>query len=145
MSELPFESQKRDILVKKESTGKFGILPTERKTEDIVENNLKLEIKDKKIASQITELVMLRFKPKIVEISGVLSLSTYENNGVEIIKSALKKASAETDIKYLGGGKYKVTATANDYKEAEPKLKKAAEVAVAYVTEHNGTGEFVRK
>ena len=117
--------------------------------EDAVASNLdltKLGL-DKKITKQLTELVVQRFKPKIIEISGVLKLSTYESNGLEIVQKALAEAEKVDgiSIKYLGGGKYKVMVTANEYKEAEPKLKKAAEQAIKYVDSHNGTGEFKRK
>lgn len=102
---------------------------------------------DKKIATQLNELIVQRFKPKVIEISGVLKLSTYESNGLEIIQNALAEAEKvdSISIRYLGGGKYKVTVTANEYKEAEPKLKKAAEEAITYVQNHNGMGEFRRK
>jgi len=102
---------------------------------------------DKKILPQIEELVMQRFKPKIVEISGVLKLSTYDSEGVEIVKKALTAAEKTEGvaITYLGGGKYKVSAKANEYKEAEPKLKEASEKAIVYVTEQKGSGEFKRK
>jgi len=115
--------------------------------EDAVAGELDLnKVLDKKIAPQIIELVNQRFKPQKIEISGVLELSTYEGNGIEIIKAALTSASEVEDVKiiYLGGGKYKVSVEDYNYKDAEPKLKKAVDKAITYMENHNGTGSFTR-
>ena len=115
--------------------------------EDVVAGSLDLnKILDKKVAPGIIELVMQRFKPQKIEISGVLELSTYEGNGLEIVKSALSKAEKVKDvlIRYLGGGKYKVSVEDFEYKDAEPKLKEATDVAIDYLLEHKGTGKFTR-
>jgi translation initiation factor 2 subunit 1 len=116
--------------------------------EDIVEGNLKLANSgvDAKIAKQIEELANQRFKPQSVEIGGVLSLSSYESNGLETVKSALKLAqkSPSVKVRYLGGGKYGITVSALDYKEAEPILKEAVDSTLDYILEHKGEGEFKR-
>ncbi len=115
--------------------------------EDVVAGEFDLsKILDKKLADPINELVMQRFKPQKVEISGVLKLSTYEGNGVEIVKKALTEAAKTKDaeIRYLGGGKYKVSVEDFEYKDAEPKLKQATESAINHMTKHNGVGEFTR-
>ncbi len=108
--------------------------------------DLKKIIKDQKIAQQITELVNQRFKPQKIEISGTLELSTYDGNGLEIVKSALNKAKQINDVSiiYLGGGKYKISVKDFEYKDAEPKLKKAVEAALSFIKEHNGKGSFTR-
>ena len=115
--------------------------------EDVIAGNLKLSsVVDEKIASQLENLINQRFKPQTVEISGVLSLSTYDSNGIEIVREALIEAEqvSGAEIKYLGGGKYSIIVKAPDYKEAEPKLKKATEIALAKI-EKKGFGEFKRK
>ncbi|MEM3374429.1 MAG: S1 RNA-binding domain-containing protein [Candidatus Woesearchaeota archaeon] len=101
--------------------------------EDIVVGNLKLkELKlkiDEKVLNEIEELVNLRFKPQHIEIKGVITLTSYESNGVEIIKEALLEAEKTgCEIKYLGGGKYEISVKSTDYKEAETTLKKATEI-----------------
>lgn len=111
--------------------------------EDIVAGNFKLEI-DKKISKQIEDLVNQRFKPKFIEIKGILTLTSYESNGIDIIKDALLEAEKEgTKIKYLGGGKYEISVIGTDYKEAEPKLKKATEIISEKMKK--GFYEFKRK
>ena len=117
--------------------------------EDIVESVLDLKTLgiDEKIASEITELVIQRFKPKIIEITGTLTLATYAPNGVEIIKQALELTAKYegVEVSYLGGGKYRVVVSAPEYKEAEPKLKEATDVAIEHLKKHDGVGIFKRK
>jgi translation initiation factor 2 subunit 1 len=116
--------------------------------EDIVAGNLKLESigMDPKIAVQIEELVNQRFKPQSIEISGVLSLTSYDGNGLEIVKETLEEAQKTegVEIRYLGGGKYSLSVKGTDYKEAEPVLKEASESALEYIKKHKGIGEFKR-
>ena len=115
--------------------------------EDAVADLLDLNnIFDKKYASQIKELVDQRFKPRIVEVTGVLELSSYEGNGLEIVQKCLDKVvSDRVDIKYLGGGKYKVTIEAPEYKEAEKLLKEAIDSATDFMDKNKGTIKFNRK
>src|SRR3989344_3995833 len=92
--------------------------------DDVLNGNLDLTTIgiDAKIAAQLTELVNQRFKPKFVELHGNLILSTYESDGLELIKSSLMEAEKlpGVTIKYLGGGRYLIAVKATDYKEAEP-------------------------
>jgi translation initiation factor 2 subunit 1 len=117
--------------------------------EDVVSGSLNLVEAgiDKKIASEIEELANQRFKPQSVEIHGVLSLTSYESNGLETVKTALVQAknASGAEIRYLGGGKYKISVTAMDYKEAEPKLKIAVDTAIEIMEKSKGIGEFTRK
>jgi translation initiation factor 2 subunit 1 len=117
--------------------------------EDFVAGNIdfsKIKL-DKKMQEQLKEIVMQRFKPKLVELNGTLKLSTYDSNGVEIVKTALKEAQSTKGmtIKYLGGGKYRLTVTANDYKEGEPLLKEGSEKAIAYMKQYHGIGDFSKE
>jgi translation initiation factor 2 subunit 1 len=117
--------------------------------EDVVAKEcdlLKIVKADKKVLDQVIDLVNVRFKPQEIEITGVLKLTTYEGNGVEVVRDALKKAQEVkgADIRYLGGGKYKFTVQALEYKEAEPILKEAVDTAINYIQKHNGVGEFTR-
>jgi translation initiation factor 2 subunit 1 len=107
--------------------------------------NEKLSL-DKKILKQLVELVDLRFTPKSIEISGVMKLSSYDSNGLKIVKDTLEKVEGieGVQISYLGGGKYKFTVEALEYKDAEPILKESTDTAIAYITKHGGTGEFTR-
>lgn len=97
--------------------------------EDVIENNasLKKEGVPVKYASILEELVREKIKPKVVTISGTLTVKSYEEDGAELVKNALIKAQSSADeatIKCLGAGNYSLEINAKDYKEAESRLKK---------------------
>ena len=115
--------------------------------EDVVSGEAELSnYFDKKYVEQLDKLIELRFKPRSIEITGVLKLSSYEGNGLEIVQKSLDQAlSDDVDIKYLGGGKYKVTVAAADYKEAEKIMKEAVDKSLKYMLDNKGLAEFTRK
>ena len=87
--------------------------------EDAVDNNY--DLKKLPYGDKLDILVREKIKPKTVSIHGELAITSYEPDGVNIIKDVLTKS--ELEIKYLGSGKYSVKVTAKEYKEAEKKLK----------------------
>ncbi len=94
--------------------------------QDVVEG--KKDIYDlglkKDVAKRIKEIVEERIKPKEVQIKENIKISTYESNGVELIKKILLEAEKKgVEIYYLGGGKYSIIKKAKDYKEADKELK----------------------
>jgi translation initiation factor 2 subunit 1 len=96
---------------------------------DIVANKVDLKDLDieKDAAEKITTIVKERMKPAKIIISGDISIKTYEEEGIELIKNALKKAEDigkdNISLKYGGGGTYNLSVTADDYKQAEKLLK----------------------
>lgn len=104
---------------------------------------------EKKLANELLDAVKQRIKKAEVEIRGKLKLTSYQPDGVEIIKKALKKAEEvgkeNIIIKYLGGGTYNIIAKARDYKEAEDILKKYVEAAIDFVSGSSGEGSFARQ
>lgn len=115
---------------------------------DLVEGKTSLEDLgvDKKIANVLEELIKARIKKQEVAINGELTLKSYQPNGVEIIKDALKNAkiSNKITIMYRGGGKYVVDVNADDYKEAEKLFNMAMEKAIKFVESKDGEGAFIR-
>ncbi|MBS3102636.1 translation initiation factor IF-2 subunit alpha [Candidatus Woesearchaeota archaeon] len=103
---------------------------------------------DKKLVKSLDEVVKQRVKEVIVEIEGKLKLTSYEPNGIEIIKEALQKAQesgkGNIALRYLGGGNYHVQVKAKDYKEAEQILKDSTEAAIKFVIKRQGEGSFAR-
>jgi translation initiation factor 2 subunit 1 len=97
--------------------------------EDIVEEKFHLkEVIEPKLAAYIEEAVKERIKPKQVQIDGVFSIQTFAENGIEKVKQALidaREAATPAEIRYLGAGKYKITVTAEEFKDAEKRLKAA--------------------
>jgi len=103
---------------------------------------------DAKSAKTLEEAIKSRIKETAVTIEGTLKLSSYDPNGIEIVKEALKKAEAvdkvAIKIKYLGSGSYHIIVEAKDYKQAEKLLKQSYEKAVDHMKKHEGMAEFIR-
>lgn len=103
---------------------------------------------DKNHLKFLDETIRQRIKASEVEIVGNLKITTYAQNGIEIIKESLKKAEDAAEgkigINYLGSGMYRFMVKAPDYKEAEKLMKNAAESAMQFVAKHEGKAEFNR-
>lgn len=102
-----------------------------------------------KTAKALEEAIKARIKEASVKVEGKLKLTSYDPNGVEIVKEALKKAEGSGKegsilVRYLGGGSYSVIVNAKDYKEAEKLLEKASENTLSYIKKNDGKGEFAR-
>ncbi|MFH1642113.1 MAG: S1 RNA-binding domain-containing protein [Nanoarchaeota archaeon] len=104
--------------------------------EELVAGNAKiteLEL-DKEKAGVLSEVIMDRIKPPHVQVRSELKLKTYDPNGVEIIKKAFEKALSsqpQVDVKYEGGGRYKLKLIASDHKEAEKILDEFENIVTA--------------
>lgn len=80
----------------------------------------------KKWADALVELAKESVTAPQVTITGTLTMKMYTSDGVETIKSALKKLTkAGADMVYLSAPEYQLTVTASDYPDAEKILKKA--------------------
>lgn len=120
---------------------------------DVVQGNVELASlgMDKKFAAELDEVVRARIQPPEVLIEGILGLTSYAPNGVEIVKEALAKLlEAATEegkitLTYKGSGKYRLVVTAPDYKQAEAVLKDATTKVTDQMEEHDGTARFERK
>ncbi len=104
---------------------------------------------DEKHAGIIDDTVKQRIKPTEVEIGGKLKITSYAQNGIDVVKESLKKAEDAAKntirIRYLGSGMYHLMVKAGDYKEAEKLLKNASESAITYAAKHSGAAEFARE
>lgn len=86
---------------------------------------------EKEFAKELTHVVLEKFKAPKVYINGEITLNSYASDGVEKIKStllAIKSASTNIVITYLGGGKYKYVIEDVDYKPAEKTLVKIQDI-----------------
>ncbi len=116
---------------------------------DIVINNVSLSnlgIRPE-VDKAITDIVRLRIKPQKINIAAKLTLSCYDSDGVEVIKSVLQNAVKIKDtvtLKYLGGGNYKLNLTAEDYKTGEKLFESMTAQLEKDMKKHNGTFSFVR-
>jgi len=97
--------------------------------QDVAGDLIKLEDLgiDKQIASELTEMIKVRMKPPEVTIKGRFTIKSYEPAGIEDIKQALKKGEAVDEkikIMYEGAGKYHISITDSNYKDAEKIMEK---------------------
>lgn len=86
-------------------------------------------------------------QPPYVDVNNYLELSCNAPDGIEHIKKALLLAEEieGIDIQYVGAPKYRIHATALDYKTANDSIKKATERAIEYMNCHDGEGSFKGK
>lgn len=80
-------------------------------------------------------------------VEGVLEAHSLENNGVELIKRAAHDAESavageNVTMVYLGAGKFKISSTAHDYKQATRLLEKSGNAFVAALKKSKGTATF---
>ncbi len=87
------------------------------------------------LAHELTAVILEKFKPPKVTISGEIRLTTYASDGIEKIKiifAEITKAVPSLSTFYLGGGRYKFGIEDVDYKAAEKKLHKAEELLAKF-------------
>jgi len=103
------------------------------------------------IAVALAEVAKDKIKPPMVKIKGLLELQCPKPNGILHIKEALLSAQKiekprDTRIRLytVAAPKYAVEVLAEDYKEAEKILQKAAEAAIKTITSAGGAGNFQR-
>jgi translation initiation factor 2 subunit 1 len=118
--------------------------------EDVIEKNLSLEKigLQKETADQLEQVIRERIKPKKVEIIEKISIKTYNENGLEMIKQSFSKLKAidpGIDITYLGGGNYRMLVTAKDYKKAESILEDLKESMEKSFNDKKGVISFTRQ
>jgi translation initiation factor 2 subunit 1 len=102
-------------------------------------------------ATALAEVAKDKIKPPLVKVKGVLELQSLKPNGIVVVRDALLSAqkiekSRDTRIRLyaVAAPKYAVEVMAEDYKEAEKILQKAAETAISTMEKAGGTGNFLR-
>ena len=105
----------------------------------------------KKATETLLKVAQESVKIPRVEVTGLLTITSNQADGISVIKAALKKASesksagADVEILYLGAPTYRIKVTAPDYKKAEKAIEKAANAAIAVVEKTGGEGKLVKK
>lgn len=104
------------------------------------------------IAQALAELAKEKIRPPLVEIKGVLQLTSTRPDGVKVIKKALQTAqkistpkTAKIHIYTIAPPKYRLKVEAEDYKQAETILRKASETAIKTIAKAGGEGSFKRE
>lgn len=86
---------------------------------------------EKKLAQELKEAILDKFKPPKITLKGEIRMKTYSSDGVESIKSALleiEKVSPKIEVFYLGAGRFKLIIEDSDYKPAEKNLQKVQSI-----------------
>ena len=108
--------------------------------EDVINGHLELKtVVDEKVAHALEKTIREKIRPKEILIAGDLSLSVWEENGVEIIKDALVTINDKYDnmkISYLGGGTYRMIVKGTDYKILEKILKDSSEYVLGIIKKY---------
>lgn len=99
----------------------------------------------RQVSEKLSEAVMLRIKPPVVEVKGKLSLISYDSDGVSLVRQALELAiKSGVSVSYLGAGTYLLKVTAENYKSAEQFIGKASSAALSFIESKGGEGAFAR-
>ena len=116
--------------------------------EDVIDGAEKLEkYVDSAYIDDITELILQRFKPQIVQLTGTITMQSYAYDGITIIKDAINSIGKVEDVSitYLGGSRYRLIAKGEDYKSVEPIFKDCLNKVVSYMKEHGGEAEYQKQ
>ena len=108
-------------------------------------------VKDLKLAKKtasVIEEICSKIKLPSVEIRGIMEITNYNSQGVEIIKKILLdvlKKDSTIDITYLGAPKYRLSITAEDFKSAEKSLKPIISEIQNNIEKKKGSFKFTRE
>ena len=101
-----------------------------------------------KIRARLEEEIKENIKPPMAVIKGHLKISTYDPEGVKLIRRAFKETNKKhgnsVKLRYEGGGTYYLQITADDYEKCEKILKNYLNSLQGFFTNQNNTFEFQR-
>ena len=116
--------------------------------DDVINGTINLkDFFDKNVAETLEKTIREKIKPKEIVVAGDVSLSTWEDNGIETIKTALidaGKNAVNTKISYLGGGKYRILVRGTEYKVVEKILKDTSDSILSFMKKYKAKAEYVR-
>jgi len=114
-----------------------------QKKEDLKKYNF-----DAKITKALVDMVIQKIKPQEVEFSGTFTISSYEEDGVGVVKDSLNevfKVAKDATLFYLGSGKYKFSIKGTDLKKLDDLSDKCGEAVIKYAESHNSKASFARE
>jgi len=134
-------------IIENEGTLTAGFYKVVKEDEDFIKNL----ITNKKVTEELTKIIKEKISVPEVKVSGILKLTSYSSEGINVIKKVIKstldfskKKKYNAKIIYIGAPKYQLTITALDYKDAEKEMKILSEFAVSEIEKEKGIGEFNR-
>jgi len=100
---------------------------------------------DKNVAEHLEKIIREKIKPKEILIAGDITINSWEENGVEDIRTALSSAVKDNvTLSYLGGGRYRIFVKGIDYKIVEKLLKDASDGIMTYMKKHKANVGYER-
>lgn len=97
-------------------------------------------------ANAITDVAKKNISSPEVQITGYVNITSYRENGVEIIKESLQSIEQDgVEVQCVGAPKYRIMVTARDYPTAEKILKESADTCIGMIEENDGEGFFQRE
>ncbi|MEM2137473.1 MAG: S1 RNA-binding domain-containing protein [Candidatus Anstonellaceae archaeon] len=103
---------------------------------------------EKGLARALLEVAAKSVKKAKVELNGIITLTSFEAEGMEAVKkilaSAPKPQDAELHILYLGAPKYQLRVVAEDFKKADKALETAAEAILSSAKTAHAVAEFAK-
>jgi translation initiation factor 2 subunit 1 len=96
-----------------------------------------------------TEVAKENVTPPFVQISGILELKCPASDGVDRIKSVIRKGLEQAEdsvrVQYIGAPRYRVVISAPDYKVAEEELRQITDEMIEGIKTCGGEGAFHRE
>jgi translation initiation factor 2 subunit 1 len=104
------------------------------------------------MAKVLAEIAQAKIRLPKVTIRGVLELTCFKPNGVDIIRRALinaknieKPPDTKTEIYVIGAPRYRVEIQARNYRDAERLLSNISETVIQAIEKSGGKGAFKRE
>ncbi len=94
-------------------------------------------------AAELISLIKERFKKKIVEITSIIKLQTYEEDGIEKLNKIGKEIAKDAEVFTIGSPKYMIKMKGNDYKELNKKMIKLKEKLAELCKQNNVKFEWL--
>lgn len=102
---------------------------------------------EKGLLKALLEVASKNARKALVEINGILTLSSYSPDGVEDVKRILsepKPQGVEFSVLYLGAPKYQLRAVADDFKKAEKAMDDTVAAIMSAAKAAHASAEFSR-
>lgn len=103
---------------------------------------------EKGLSKAILEVASKNIRKARAEVNGILSLTSYSPNGVEVVRKILtsvpKAEGAEAQILYLGAPKYQLRVVADDFKKADKALEAMVSAITSSAKQLHAVAEFTR-
>jgi len=114
--------------------------------EVLMDNSIVKKMKiSEKISKELIKNVNEKIKIPTVQISGDMTLRSYEPEGIILIKNILNKSVKKgVIINYLTAPKYRITVESENYKKAESIMKEITESISQEMKKSKGEFEFSR-